>query len=185
MAQYKACCPIIAKLNDDGTYSNAVILGKMIKTDVTPKSTEAKLYGDDGIAEDVREATGADVVLNTTTIPSAAYPTLFGTTISEDSTENYSTNDNGSFVGYGYVTGEIVNNKTTYKATWLPKVKFELPPESVETKGENITFTTPSISGAAYPNGDKNLWRTRKTFDNAADAIAEIKKLANYTAPSA
>ncbi|MBQ3603949.1 MAG: major tail protein [Clostridia bacterium] len=184
MAQYKACFPIIAKLKDDGTYSDAVILGKMIKTDVSPKTTEGKLYGDDSIAEDVKEATGADVTLNTTTIPSKAYPILFGTTVGEDGTEDYSTDDNGSYVGYGYVTGEIVNNKSSYKLTWLPKVKFALPPESVETKGENITFTTPSISGFAYPTGEKNRWRQRKPFSTAAEAIAALKTLANYTTPT-
>lgn len=188
MAQYKACCPIIAKLTEtekDGvytyTYSNAVILGKLMKTSITPTTVEGKLYGDDGLAEYVNEATGADVSLDTTTIPLTAYGIMFGTTVdAESDTAEFSTSDNGSYVGYGFVIGVIESGVTKYKLKWLPKVKFALPSESFETKGENISFATPSISGQALPLDD-GKWHKQTGHATAAAAIAALKTLANYT----
>ncbi|GHU34532.1 hypothetical protein FACS1894105_01520 [Clostridia bacterium] len=35
-----------------------------------------------------------------------------------------------------------------YLAMWLYKIKFEVPIENFETKGDSITFQTPIVEGA-------------------------------------
>lgn len=45
-----------------------------------------------------------------------------------------------------------------YKYIWLYKVKFAIPSESYQTKGDSIEFTTPEITGQFIKRPD-GLWK--------------------------
>ena len=45
-----------------------------------------------------------------------------------------------------------------YKYIWLYKVKFAIPSENYQTKGDSIEFTTPEITGQFIKRPD-GLWK--------------------------
>ena len=45
-----------------------------------------------------------------------------------------------------------------YKYIWLYKVKFAIPSENYQTKGDRIEFTTPEITGQFIKRPD-GLWK--------------------------
>lgn len=183
MAKFKACGSTFAKctsnkLADSKTVGEPVTIGKMIEVTVKPNFKEATLYADDDIAEQIREFDSADISLNVDEIAIEAAVEVFGLTkgtlssytatyITErgDADSNYGT--------YGFIYATIKDSVTTYNVYMLHRVKFELPEDKVRTKGENITFSTPTISGKAYNDSDGN-WRTRAF---GIDTLANAKKV--------
>ncbi len=187
MAKFKACGSTFAKctsnkLADSKTVGDPVTIGKMIEVTVKPNFKEATLYADDDIAEQIREFDSADISLNVDEIAIEAAVEVFGLTkgtlssytatyITErgDADSNYGT--------YGFIYATIKDSVVTYNVYMLHRVKFELPEDKVQTKGENITFSTPTISGKAYNDADGN-WRTRvfgiSTLSDAKKAMLEL-----------
>ena len=182
MAYYGLSNPFIAKLNvAAGTYSDGFQCGKAVGSEITPNYNEGSLYGDNELAEYVKEFKDADVTLTVTELPIEAAKVMFGHTVSEpDNTITYGTADNANYVGYGFCIQEIKDGVVSYPAAWLPKVKFGDPTESFTTKGDSITFGTPQVSGKAAPDSSGN-WKYKKSFTTEAEAVAWLKEKANIT----
>ncbi len=180
MAQYKVTHPYAATIKAEpegaeATYGELLKLGEMIEIDVSPNFNEGSLYGDNALCEYVKEFKDIDVTLNTTTMPVKAYEILFGQKVTGDGEHIAANiNDVSNYVGFGFVKGEMVKNVTTYFAVWLPKVKFTLPSEKCTTKGESITWGTPSITGKGTCDGTGD-WKKTDRFATEAEAIAFIK----------
>lgn len=186
MAYYGLSNPVIAALDvAKGTYSGGFKCGKAVGSDITPNYKEGSLYGDDQLAEYVKEFKDADVTLTTTEMPLAAAKTMFGHTVDESKKSvTYNTADNANFVGYGFRMQEIKDGVITYPAVWMPKVKFGDSAETFTTKGESITFGTPQISGKAAADASGN-WRYKQTFDTAEAADEWLDEKANITKSAA
>lgn len=164
MANFGLSRPTIAKLNvETGTYSDAFKCGHAINTSITPNYNSASLYGDNTQQEQVDEFSNAKVELGIDTLPIKAAEMLFGHRITEDGDEINSTEDFGSYVGYGFITVERQKGKNKYRACLLTKVTFTEGAESYQTKGNNIQFGTPSLSGVATGNDD-NIWRIKSPY---------------------
>lgn len=181
MANFGLSLPYMAQLDvAAGTYSKGFKCGKAISTSITPNTVSAQLYADNNSAEDVTEFSNAAVELGVSTLPATAVPILFGHAIdSESQDETSNTGDSANYVGYAFIVADMLNGKKSYQACFLPKVKFTEGAESFETKGDNITFQTPSLSGTAYGNEDGD-WRIKsKKFDTEAEAEEWIKDKLN------
>ena len=83
-------------------------------------------------------------------------------------------NDVAKYVGFGFVKGEMVNNITTYVAVWIPKVKFTPPAEKCTTKGDSITWNTPTITGKGMAD-NAGFWRYMEIFETEKEALDYIK----------
>lgn len=171
MAYIGLAKPTIAKRNDDGTYTGGFRCGKAIETSVTPQYAEGTLFGDNTTAEYDKEFKYADLVLNTTTLPIEAHNTMFGHTIdeSENKSITFKAEDEAGYVGYGFYTVEKTNGKKTYEACWLPKCKFSEGAVSYKTKGDNIEYQTPSLTGQAHALDD-GTWKEVQVFDTEKQA---------------
>lgn len=185
MAYYGMRKPYVAKYNKEaGTYSDGFKFGKAVKMDITPNYVEGSLYGDDEQAEYENAFQNANVTLGTTTAPIQAAYTVYGHTI--DSTTNlvtYKTTDEANNTGVGWIAVEVVDGVRSYIAVILTCVKFKEAQESFQTKGDSITFATPSQEGLAI--GDKNgAWKIKKVFDTAEAAESYIKTYLNITDPT-
>lgn len=164
MANFGLSKPTIAKLNvETGKYSDPFKCGHAINTSVTPNYQSGSLYGDNIQLEQVDEFSNAKVELGIDTLPIKAAEILFGHKITEDGDEINSTEDTGSYVGYGFITVEKQNGKNKYRACLLPKVIFTEGAESFQTKGNSIQFGTPSLSGTASGNSD-GIWRFKSPY---------------------
>lgn len=173
MAYIGVAKPTIAK-NADGTYSDAFTCGKAIQIDVTPQYAEGTLYGDNTAAEYDKEFKYADVSLNTTTLPVKAHEIMFGHTVGESEEEvTFKAADEAGYVGFGFYITEKVDGKRKVVGTWLPKVKFTEGAESYKTKGDNIEYQTPTITGQAQATND-GTWKETKVFATEAEAQAWI-----------
>lgn len=180
MAQYKVAYPYVAAIKTEpeaaaATYEKGLELGKMIDVEVTPNFSESPLYGNNGLAEYAKEFKDLDVTLNTTTLPIEAFSMLFGQTVGKENKEiKANVNDIAKYVGFGFVKGEMVNNVTTYVAVWVPKVKFTPPAEKCTTKGDSITWNTPSITGKGMADNAGD-WRYMEIFNTEKEALDYIK----------
>lgn len=158
----------IAKLTGN-TYGEPVYLGKAIGLNITPSYAEGSLYGDDELAEYDKEFRYADVTLNTSTIPIEADEQMFGHTVNKEKNEIvYGSEDEAAYVGAAWITVEKVNSVKKYCANFLPKVKFSEPSDEFATKGDNIEYKTPSISGRAMAN--EKAWKKVKKFATESEA---------------
>ena len=102
---------------------------------------------------------------------------MFGESVTgEEGTETVTagTNDAAAYGGFGFVTAEKHNGESKFVMYWLHKVKFGAPSDTISTKGENITFNTPSIEGKAIGDAAGN-WRTKQYFETAAEAVEALK----------
>ncbi len=183
MANFGLSKPWIAKLNPStNTYSDAFTCGKAINTTVTPNNNEGGVFADNQQTESVTEFKNASVVLGTDRLPVKAATLLFGHKTQEDETEVSNSDDASAYVGYGFITMEVLDGVKKYRACILHKVKFTEGEESYQTKGDSITFSTPSLSGTALADSKGN-WRTKSPYFETEDkADAWIKEKFNVTA---
>lgn len=182
MAFYGLSKPFIAKLDvQAGTYSDGFQFGHAVGTSVSPQYNEANLYGDNQLQETAKEFKYADVSAETTHMPIQAADVLFGHKVDKEKNKViYNMGDTANYVGYGFYVNEKVDGVTKCVAAVLPKVLFAEAEESYTTKGENLEFKTPSVSGKAMAiaNGD---WKIKETFATEEEAVSFIKEYLGIT----
>lgn len=180
MAFYGLRKPIIAVLDvATNTYSNGIVVGKAVALNIDPQYAEGSLYGDDVQVEYQKLFKNANITLGTTDMPVAAAHTIFGHEVNGTEVIKRAS-DAAPYVGVGTVIDEVVNGVTAYIASILVKVKFAEGSEAFQTKGDSITFTTPSIAGVALAlDGTDDKWIVRKTFSTYDQALAYVKSFLN------
>lgn len=176
--------PWIAKYTKStGTYSDGFKCGEGIQINITPNYTEASLYGDDKMVDYEKSLTDATISLGITTLPIQAATVMFGHTVSGQKI-TYKATDEANNVGLGYVSVEKADGDTKYAANIILCAKFADSNGQCNTKGESLTFNTPTIEGKAV-SIDDGTWRTVEMFDTEAAAVSAIKSFLNITEPSA
>lgn len=133
--------------NGDEVYSKPTQLAKAISADLSIEINEAVLYADDGQAEAVKEFKGGTISLGIDDIGKATASALIGATLDDNGALISSAEDTPSYVAIGF-RAKKANGK--YRYYWLYKVLFGLPATNLETKGDSITFSTPTIEGAIF-----------------------------------
>lgn len=161
--------PIIGLRKSKGSYETPYAFGKAIGITVTPNYAEGSLYADDIQSEYDKEFVSAETTLNTDTIPSEARESVFGHKMNETEVE-FAADDESNFVGVGWISVEKNDGKKSYTGNFLPKVKYAEPAEEYTTKGENIEYKTPSITGRALAEDD-GKWKYVKSFPTEKEAL--------------
>ena len=170
---------------EDGTpsYDGAHKPAKAISCQVSITNNDAKLFADDGLAESDTSFASGIVTAGIDEDDDVTSATLLGHTISQDGETIRNANDTAPYVGWGRVIVKMVNGVYMYKVELLYKVKFSEPSQDDNTKGENLSFATPTLSGivSTLANGD---WSKTETFDTKAEAIAYLESLLGGTPPT-
>lgn len=130
--------------NGEETYAAPVSLAKAIKADLSVELAEAVLYADDGAAEVVKEFKSGKLALGVDDIGATAAQDLTGATIDDNGVLISTGEDGGTPVAIGF-RAKKANGK--YRYFWLFRVKFGIPATNLQTKGDSITFQTPTIEG--------------------------------------
>lgn len=137
-----------AKITEDAlgeeTYGTPKQLAKAIKADLSVELAEAVLYADDGAAEVVKEFKSGKLSLGIDDIGADAAEDLTGATLDDNKVLISSSEDGGEPVAIGF-RAKKANGK--YRYFWLFRVKFGMPETNLQTKGDSITFQTPTIEG--------------------------------------
>ena len=165
---------------NDGTaaYDGAKKLGKAVSCAVDITNNEAKLFGDDTLAESDTRFSNGTITLGVTDDDDDVFAELLGHTVTEDGEVIKAASDAAPYVGVGRIVTKMVNGAYKYKVEFLYKVKFSEPSKDENTKGESIEFATPSIEGIiAALDDEENTWNKSKTFNTKSDALTYLKNL--------
>lgn len=130
--------------NGEEIYGTPTQLAKAISAELSVELAEATLYADDGAAEIVKEFKNGTISLGVDDIGSTTAAALTGVTVDKNNVVVSNSEDGGDPVAVGF-RAKKSNGK--YKYYWLYRVKFGIPATNLETKGDSITFSTPTIEG--------------------------------------
>lgn len=130
--------------NGEETYGKPTQLAKAMSADLSVELAEATLYADDGAAEIVKEFKSGKLTLGIDDIGATVASDLSGATIDANGVIVSASEDGGTPVAVGF-RAKKSNGK--YRYFWLYRVKFGIPAANMATKGDNITFSTPTIEG--------------------------------------
>ena len=156
--------------NGDETYGTPIQLAKAISADLSVELAEATLYADDGTAEVAKEFKSGTLSLGIDDIGNVEASDLTGATIDKNNVVVSVSEDNGSPVAIGF-RAKKANGK--YRYFWLYRVVFGIPATNLATKGDSITFSTPTIEGTVLRRNKadtrgKHPWKAEVTEgDNA------------------
>ena len=130
--------------NGNETYATPQVLAKAMTADLSVELNEATLYADDGAAEVVKEFKSGTLSLGVDDIGAPVASDLTGSTIDATGVVISASEDGGDPVAVGF-RAKKSNGK--YRYYWLYRVKFGIPATNLATKGDSITFSTPTIEG--------------------------------------
>jgi phage major tail protein, phi13 family len=157
---------------EDGseTYATPVQLAKAMSAELSVELAEATLYADDGAAEIVKEFKSGTLSLGVDDIGASVASDLTGATIDENGVVVSTSEDGGDPVAVGF-RAKKSNGK--YKYYWLYRVKFGIPATNLATKGDSITFSTPTIEGTILRRNKvdgkgKHPWKAEVTEGDTA-----------------
>lgn len=142
--------------NGEETYEAPVQLAKAMSADLSVELAEATLYADDGASEVVKEFKSGTLSLGIDDIGAEVASDLTGATIDQNKVLVSASEDGGSPVAVGF-RAKKSNGK--YRYFWLYRVIFGIPATNLATKGDSITFSTPTIEGTVLRRNkpDANL----------------------------
>lgn len=126
------------------TYGKPQMLAKAISADLSVELAEATLWADDGAAVIIKEFRNGTLSLGVDDIGTTAAGDLTGAQIDDNKVIISASEDGGAPVAIGF-RAKKANGK--YRYFWLYRVKFGIPATNLATKGETITFSTPTIEG--------------------------------------
>ena len=149
-------------------------MGHLVSTTCTPNYVEGSVFGDNKEVEHKKKFKNAAIVMGTTYLPKEADETMFGHATSEDGETRYNTDDKTSYVGYGFISNEVVDGVESSVAVIFTKVMFSEGENAYTTAGDSITFGTNSVNGTAVGNAAGD-WIVRKEFASDAEAESHIK----------
>ena len=162
----------------DGTpsYAGPKTPGHAITCNVEVSNNDASLYGDDTMIESDKTFNMATVTMGIDDDDVMVMADLLGHEVDENGKMVRNANDTAPYIGLGRIITKMVNGVYKYKVEFLYKVKFAEPSQDNTTKGENVEFSTPELSGTATAllNGD---WSETQTFDTKAEAITYLESL--------
>ena len=154
----------------DETYGTPVQLAKAMNADLSVELAEATLYADDGASEIVKEFKNGTLSLGVDDIGASVASDLTGATIDANGVVVSASEDGGEPVAVGF-RAKKSNGK--YKYYWLYSVKLGIPHTNLPTKGDSITFSTPTIEGTILRRNKvdgkgKHPWKAEVTEGDAA-----------------
>lgn len=156
--------------NGNETYATPVQLAKAMNADLSVELAEATLYADDGAAEIVKEFKNGTLSLGVDDVGASVASNLTGATIDANGVVVSTSEDGGDPVAVGF-RAKKSNGK--YKYYWLYRVKFGIPATNLATKGDSITFSTPTIEGTILrrnkvDGNGKHPWKAEVTEGDSA-----------------
>ena len=143
--------PITEDAQGVETYGAPVRMAKAIQAQMSTQIAEAKLFADDAVDEAVKEFVSGALTLNINDLAPNIQAVLLGQTQDEDGVLFAEGDDEAPYVAVGF---RATKTGGKFKFIWLYKVKFGIPDENYQTKGESIAFQTPSIVGTYIKRND-------------------------------
>ncbi len=147
------------------TYGTPRLLAKAISADLSIDLAEATLYADDGATEMVKEFKSGKISFKVDELGPYAAADLSGSILDSNHVVISTSEDGCPPVAIGF-RAKKANGK--YRYFWLYRVVFGIPAASLATKGDSITFSTPTIEGTVLrrnkpDSNGKHPWKAEVT----------------------
>jgi phi13 family phage major tail protein len=158
------------------SYGAPRILAKAISAEMSVELAEAILYADDAAAEVIKAFKNGKLSLGVDDIGTAAAQDLTGASVDDNGVLVSATEDLGVPVAVGF---RALKANGKYRYLWLYRVQFGVPATNLQTKGDSISFQTPTVEGTimrrnkADSNG-KHPWKAEVTEGETGVAQAAI-----------
>lgn len=151
--------------NGDETYGTPNVLAKAMTAELSIELIEAILYANDSASEVIKEFGSGSLSLGIDDIGSVVAQDLTGCKIDSNNVVVSRSEDGGSPVAVGF-RAKKSNGK--YRYFWLYRVIFSIPTTSLATKGDSITFSSPTIEGTVFRRNkldgeNKHPWKAEVT----------------------
>ena len=147
--------PITEQPDGKEIFGKPVRMAKAIQAQMSTQIAEAKLFADDAVDESVKEFVSGTLTLNINDLAPEHQALLLGQTMDADGVLFADGDDDPPYVAIGF---RATKTRGRFKYIWLYKVKFAIPDENYQTKGESIAFQTPSIVGT-YQKRNDGKWK--------------------------
>lgn len=142
----------VAKLVTDpstgkATYEEAIHFPWLREVQIKPKTSEATLYADNASVATAKAVSEYDLTFGTATFPLEYKALLLGHKYDEKTgTMSVSSDDTAPYFMVMFQSDKANGKKRFVKFT---KVQFAEPEETAQTKEENISYQTPSMTATA------------------------------------
>ena len=160
----------------DETYGTPQLLAKAISADLEIELNEATLFADDSAAEVVKEFKSGKLSLGINDIGAAVAGDLVGAVIDDNGVVISQGEGMPSPVAVGF-RAKKSNGK--YRYFWVYRVIFGIPATNLATKGDSISFNTPTVEGTILRRNKldgqgKHPWKSEVNEDDAGVATETI-----------
>jgi phage major tail protein, phi13 family len=197
MASIGSRKPYIAKYNYDEvtgeiTYTECVRFAKSISFELEMESSDDNnLYADDGIAESDTSFAGGNATIGIDNLTQEATKMMLGVreeeiTVGDETVKELVYDDDMEVpdMGFGQIIPKQVRGKRYYRAVILRKIKFNIPNDAAETKGETIEWQTPELESVVMrDDGTPSQWKREATFEKEENAESYIKEQLGFVSP--
>lgn len=126
------------------SFGTPINMAGAISVNVTKNVAEASLSADNRTYYSNKSFSSGTIAINIADISDAALTDIFGATKDSKGGIAYSSEDMPKPCAIGY---RALKANGKYRYQWLYRVQFAPPGEDVQTKGDAITYTTPTANG--------------------------------------
>lgn len=123
---------------------------KAIEAKISPKTSNAVLYADDGAAESTSAEGETEMEFKIDALANAIYADILG---KETNADGVIVDASGDVAPNLALAFRSLKSNGKYRYFWYYKGSFQLPEENYKTKGESVEYNTPSIKGV-FVNSD-------------------------------
>ena len=167
---------ITEDVNGDETYGTPLPMAKGMTAALDIETNEATLFADDSAAEVVKEFKSGKLSLGINDIGAAVAGDLVGAVIDDNGVVISQGEGMPSPVAVGF-RAKKSNGK--YRYFWLYRVIFGIPATNLATKGDSISFNTPTVEGTIFRRNKldgqgKHPWKAEVNEDDASVLPATI-----------
>lgn len=156
--------------NGEETYGVPTSLARAIKADLSIELAEATLFADDGAAYVIKDFKSGKLSLGVDDIGVTVAQDLTGAIVDDNGVLISASENEGTPVAVGF---RAQKPDGRYRYFWLYHVKFGVPSTNLQTKGDSITFSTPTIKGTIMRRNKldgvgKHSWKAEATEGDPA-----------------
>lgn len=161
-------------LTDDigstATYETPVRIPGAMTANVNPNTSSETLFADDGPYETATTIGGITLSLNVADLDLETQAKLFGHTMTAEGVLIRKSSDTPPWVAVGF---KSLKSNGKYRYTWLAKGKFGLPEQTNESKGDSVSFQTPTTEGSFVKRETDDEWERHIDEDTANFTAAQ------------
>lgn len=146
------------------TYGAVTKLAGAITANVNPNPSNETLFADDGPFDTASTIGQITLSLNVADLDLATQAELFGHTLTAGGVLIRKGGDVPPWMAFGF---KSLKSNGAYRYTWLAKGKFALPEQTNETKGDTVSFQTPTTEGSFVKRECDDEWERHIDEDSA------------------